>query len=247
MNYLILIVIALISFGIYRFFKAWGKKVSEERERERKIIEQQIDVRVYDYADSDGVTLLMKCLMYNFEDLTNKLFEKSINVNKANHHRETAIYYAIQFSRWEAFNQLISLGANLEFKNLNGETPLWYAAQKSDYRYLEKLLEKDISIDIPDNRYGLTPIFVAVKNRNVQNIRLLYHAGANINHKANEGNLIKLIDHYIEPYYTGTSYETYETKELIRKIRADYNGKNYIPITYETYKQNYLDAYAPKE
>lgn len=247
MPYIILILILLIIYGLYRFIKAWGEKISEERAKERKIIEEHISIRVFNYADNEGVTLLMKCLMYNFEELTKKLLNSNIKIDKSNHHGETAIFYAIQFNRWEAFNKIISLGANLEQRNVNGETPVWYASQKSDSRYLEGLLEKEVLLDIPDKRYNLTPIFVAVKNRKVKNIRLLYQAGANIYHESKEGNLLKLIDHYIEPYYSGVSYETYETKEIIRKIRTDYNNKEFYPMNYETYKQNYLDAYAPKE
>ncbi|MEA1974232.1 MAG: ankyrin repeat domain-containing protein [Bacillota bacterium] len=247
MNYLIILFFTLIIYGIYRFLKAWNKKVKEEQLKERKLIEQQINIRVYDYADKNGVTLLMKCLIYNFTGLANQLLEKNIEIDKKDHHGDTAIFYAIRRGQFDIFTQLISLGASLNHKNIYSETPLWYAAQKSDYRYLETLLNHKISLDIPDNRYSLTPILVAVKNQQIENISRLFKHGANLNHESREGSIIELLNRFIEAYFSGKSYNTYEGKELIREIRASYHNVPYHPQSYEAYKKDYKETQHPKE
>ncbi|MEK7339502.1 MAG: ankyrin repeat domain-containing protein, partial [Verrucomicrobiota bacterium] len=71
----------------------------------------------------------------------------------------------------------------LHLPNHRGETPLHLAASKGDIEMMEKLMEKlpKEELNAMDQK-GRTPIFSAIENRQVEALRLLMEASADLNH-----------------------------------------------------------------
>jgi len=105
----------------------------------------------------------------------------------------TPLHWAIYKQKYEAFSLLLELGAKPD------ALVIWYednvverwasameiAAMLEAPRYLRRLLDAGASADMKITPLGATPLFIAIRNRRLQNVDILLGAGADINFRSN--------------------------------------------------------------
>lgn len=128
-------------------------------------------------------TLLHLALSKDLDILKTLLeFRRSINIDAPNAYGFTALHLAATRSDTKHLQLLIKAGANLNVQTPNGQTPLHIAAEKAEaighLRFL--LAQPDIELDSICQGRG-SPLFIASRGLNVEGVRALLDAGANVN------------------------------------------------------------------
>jgi ankyrin repeat protein len=81
----------------------------------------------------------------------------------------------------------VLFGVSLFGADPDGTTALHHAAHNQDVAAVRKLLAADKTSADVENRYGVTPLRLAVETGNLEIVNLLMAAGANVNHVLPEG------------------------------------------------------------
>jgi ankyrin repeat protein len=102
--------------------------------------------------------------------------------------------------------------------SLNKSNLIEISGNLEDAEYLIDYYNKDENIDIKDD-HGFTPLLAAVKNKKIENVKILLLRGADINCKCHEGNSsldyaiynldIKMIELLLENNIKRTGYNNY--------------------------------------
>lgn len=148
-----------------------------------------VDVRLFEdteawalakAADEEDVKAMEEIILEN-KDLLN--FKEPT-------YRQTLLMWAVRAEKYKATQKLLELGADPNIcSEYNGDNALMFAADNwEDIRYLKLLLSYGAN---PNDSSGkaytqITPLMVAVGNSNLENVKLLVEAGANINYRSEE-------------------------------------------------------------
>ena len=100
------------------------------------------------------------------------------NVNeKLSIYERSPIFFAIEHKQYDIFNYLILLGADLNFRDKDEVTPLIYCAIISCFDYAKYLITygADINLALSGNQ---TALYFAVKNNDLEMVKLLLNSGA---------------------------------------------------------------------
>ncbi len=87
---------------------------------------EQINQKGADITDANGFTPLMYCVQNGREKMIDFLLKKGIDVNKVNNIGNTALFYAVFYSKnkTEIIEKLLKKGSDMNIANIKGITPL---------------------------------------------------------------------------------------------------------------------------
>ncbi len=137
---------------------------------------------------NDGDTPLHWATFCNIPDspgIIEYLLEQGANVNERNFEGTTPLHFAAKRCSWEnedvtILDSLLKSGRfNVDDRNYSGFTPLHYAAESGLDEACAHLLDAGADIDAVCNN-GLSPIYLAVRMRQVEAVELLLNRGAKI-------------------------------------------------------------------
>ena len=113
------------------------------------------------------------------------LLKKKIDVNAPQANGATALHWAAYRSDAESAAALIRAGANINLTNNYGVTALAIAAQQGNPAVLDLLLKAGANPNDPVNfvNAGETPLMTAARSANVDAVKALARAGADVNAK----------------------------------------------------------------
>jgi ankyrin repeat protein len=113
------------------------------------------------------------------------LLKKKIDVNAQQANGATALHWAAYRRDAESTAALIRAGANINLSNNYGVTPLALAAQQGSQAVLDLLLKAGANPNDPVNfvNAGETPLMSAARSANVDAVKALARAGADVNAK----------------------------------------------------------------
>lgn len=221
------LIVIIIIFGVI-IFRKWTTIEHEKRTSTYQEIKEAMKISEYDAVDQFGRSLLMQAIKNDFDEIINILIEKPINLEKSDEKEETALFYAVRYNKIDCLKQLIRKGVQINHKNIDGITALWYAAQKSDSMYAKILIDAGVSLDDQDQEFSLSPIMVAIKNKHFNTMKVLYEAGADLTLQSKEGDIEKLLDHYMVPSLKASGRKAYVIQEVIRRIKSEINNETFV-------------------
>lgn len=163
-----------------------------------------VDEREYDPTtnNNSGWTALFYAVNNNNYELAKFLVEKGADVNK-NEPRGTILMNAAGSGNEQLFDLVLNAGATLNNQDAKfGMNELSYAVIGANKKIVEKLIEKGVKIDVPDNA-GKTPLILATEQGNIDLVDLLLAKGASptLRDKENEDILVKAIKKKDEPMF----------------------------------------------
>jgi len=140
------------------------------------------------------------------------LLERDVNINAADDHGRTALHRAAFVGDPESVTLLLGKGATPDLRDKTETTPFGYAIRRRNIAVIKILLDAGVGVqlapsglgindtplvkmllanDVPPNTplgSGETPLVAQVHNRNAAAITALVHAGADVNHRDEQGN-----------------------------------------------------------
>lgn len=129
---------------------------------------------------------------------------------------------------------ILDLGANINAKDLQNKTKLWHACDKCDYDMVEFLIKQpNIDLETRAGEHNYTPIMAAY---DLDIIKLLKEAGANINAVDNEGNsviMINSVNENVVRYLFSCGVDLSIKNENNETIYDLVEDKNYITSSYD--------------
>ena len=169
--------------------------------------------------DNNGQTALHEIIQHtgviNYNERTGAEIVKALvkagaNVNLQNNYGATPLMYAAKYYEYyyegkyfhheansEVINVLINAGAKINLKDNFGDTALMYVANSElenpeVLKTIKNLLRAGAksSINAKENEDGKTALMYAASQGNIEIVKLLINAGANINVKDNYGNTV---------------------------------------------------------
>ncbi|KAL4919526.1 ankyrin repeat-containing domain protein [Aspergillus aurantiobrunneus] len=139
--------------------------------------------------NGDGLTVLNAAVVEEKPEVVKLLLDRKVDIN----HRDRADWSPIHDAsaycpNAEIVRLLADAGANLTETAANSQSPLHLAASKPRPDIVAVLLEFRGTLDIEQrNGSGETPLIKAVMSGNMECIRRLLHAGADINAQCSDG------------------------------------------------------------
>jgi N-acyl-D-amino-acid deacylase len=150
------------------------------REGDLKVLRAQLDAGVdVNARDADDNTPLLLAAVYAGPECVELLLKKGADVNARNKLGVTPLHRAA--TKYEKAKLLIDAGADVKVKTKSGRTVLTLAARKYGNSKTVKLL-LDKGADAKErNFFGITPIQVAAACGDLDSVKLLVEAGADVN------------------------------------------------------------------
>ncbi len=143
------------------------------------LLEAGADVNVGDKA---GQTPLIIAAEKSNLDMVKALLDAKADVKATDHIGGTALLWAAgRAKNPEVLTVLIDAGSDVNVKDTNGWTPLHWAAAIGDPKNVELLISKKVDVNIPDQLSKDTPLMRAVRTGNVESVRAILGAGADVN------------------------------------------------------------------
>jgi ankyrin repeat protein len=117
------------------------------------------------------------------------LIKNGVDINHRDFEGNTVLHEVCRRGFFKTVKFLVKLGANIKIKNNFGLSPVYFSKNKKilDFMIKNKAKIESTNVNKSDN-YGNTPIFYAVKNNNINLVRMLINKGACINVVNKDGN-----------------------------------------------------------
>ncbi|ORX46187.1 ankyrin [Piromyces finnis] len=134
-------------------------------------------------------TPFMKVCNTMNQDMIKCLVEGGIDINKIYSWGDTALTYAISFSKsLKLVEYLVDLGADVNKPNDDGDTPLLSAIHEKNLSIVKYLIDQGADPNLKDGQ-GETPLITAIqiKNIDISIIHYLIEHGADVNGKGIKG------------------------------------------------------------
>jgi ankyrin repeat protein len=137
-----------------------------------------------------GANLNLRCGKYSFNlllfavkednpEMLSFLLKKGLNANSKTNKNESALHLAVDTRNEKIINILIDAGAKLEYQGkYPSKTPLGYAVWKDEEIATKTLINRGANVN-STNKYGETPLIIAIEHQNLTIIKLLVENGAN--------------------------------------------------------------------
>jgi ankyrin repeat protein len=155
-----------------------------------------------------GETPLQTAIYYQRIDILKYLIANKVSPNEMDWTGKSALYKACYSDNDQIINILIDAGADMEYYGYFDNTPLMEAANSGKYISAQTLINRKANVNFK-NKYGETPLVLAVKKNDLPMIKLLVESGAktNITFKsktlvefAQEGNAPPMIIEYLKKH-----------------------------------------------
>lgn len=128
-------------------------------------------------ADNDGYTPLHLAALYGFDAILDLLLESGSPIDIRSTRGETSLLLAVEANQVDASKKLLQCGASVHLADEGKWTPLHVAR---DLKIAGLLLKSGADIDCLTSRL-VTPLHIAISNRNLEGVKFLLGQGANAN------------------------------------------------------------------
>ena len=111
-----------------------------------------------------------------------RFLDKGDDINMLDSQGNNALMIAVLNKQRESVRTLIKRDANVNLRNQDGKSALWYAVDSGDLPITKLLLDAGAEVNVQDNEFGQTPIFIAAQKNYTDLVSLLvaHRADANI-------------------------------------------------------------------
>eukprot|EP01102_Stenamoeba_stenopodia_P017564 TRINITY_DN631_c0_g1_i2.p1 TRINITY_DN631_c0_g1~~TRINITY_DN631_c0_g1_i2.p1 ORF type:complete len:564 (-),score=118.21 TRINITY_DN631_c0_g1_i2:179-1870(-) len=194
-----------------------------------------IDLSLY---DAKSTPPLHFAVSEERQDCFDLLLQAGVDINEVEgHFGQTALHFAVAYSKPLFVQKLIEKGANLEAKDFQGKTPLRLGCERcytsEKIRCIKLLLEHGADVDTIDNA-GNNPILNLVQAGNYPCVSLLVKHGAGVN---------MADDHGRTPLFYAVNGEDFQTVELLLQSgNANPNQKDndgFVPLHEAVCQESY--------
>lgn len=230
--YVVMGILLIIIFLIFKGIKALNKKAEKALEEEKQKIIYEIEFGNLNSYDENGYTLLIRAIHYNFYDLVEKLIKKGADVNFKSSSGAYPIHYAVITGNINILKILYENGANLNVKDNMGVTPLWIAARYDRDKIAKFLLENGANIDEIDSE-GYTALMITARQGNYSTFWVLMDYGANIFIKSKTGETAyDISEKYLASNLGAISEQNFYKEEIVRELSSLMKGREYTRKEY---------------
>lgn len=148
----------------------------------------QLDIHKKYPCDPDCLSIIMSLLQVAIQkkcsiEIIEFLLLKGSNINYQTNTGYTAVHYAVLF--WDSENiieLLLNYGADVNIKNNNHDMPLHLATMYNRNITIIKLLLGPLGLNVNAiNNAQKTPFYYALRNDNIEIIKLMIQKGTNVN------------------------------------------------------------------
>ncbi|MDQ7839250.1 MAG: ankyrin repeat domain-containing protein [Thermodesulfobacteriota bacterium] len=177
------------------------------------------DKNLVNLRNREGETPIFAAVSSGNEEMVELLILNGADINvKEQQAGTTPLYWATRLENTGIIDLLLSCGANINEKigMPDREQPIikMILERKRNLKSIPLLLSQGAEINMTD-RFGITPLHVAVENGNYETIKMLIDYGANINAKTIRGET---------PFDRAFSYENVSAMLLLLKNGAECNN-----------------------
>jgi len=139
----------------------------------------------------NGQNMLMIAAHYSEPEMIILLLNNGIDINAEDFNGETALIKAIKANKLDNIITLINKGANINIKTKNNETILdikrMYVTNPEITKILERLFDVPAIFEIEEILPSDTPLIIASKNSNINEVKKLIRSGVDINQTNSNG------------------------------------------------------------
>eukprot|EP01080_Neovahlkampfia_damariscottae_P000843 gene843-9092_t len=167
-------------------------------------------------VDNDGWTPLFFASIIGNPLIIKLLIDNGADINRIDLAKRTPLHMMAKSGKSDAILFLLSQkGLNVNPQTTFGYTPLFLGVKSSEV-VKALLTSNDIDIDLPDHK-GHTPLQFAIQKNEIDSIKYLVNAGANLNSKDSNG---------FTPLHFAISTKKEDIALLLIKLGADIKAKD---------------------
>ena len=161
-------------------------------------------------SDSDGDTALHEAAGVGHIEIVRALLEAGAgaDVRKLDKYDDSPLSNACKGKHFEVFRALVEAGGDVNKLDSGGFTALHHASEyglTEGVRYL--CVERGADVNKSTTGWGNTPLTLASRNGNVEAVRVLLEAGADVNKRDSEGRTPLYIALVAEFWYPEQRYQ----------------------------------------
>jgi serine/threonine-protein phosphatase 6 regulatory ankyrin repeat subunit B len=149
------------------------------KRNEARVVSKLLDMGAQaDQKTTEGYTLADTAIYSGEPEILSALLDKGAKVDK-----DFGVLWAIRDGKGKAVSALLAHGANPNVMSANGDPALWLAASAGETEAVQALIAYHASVDFPNKAQSTTPLAIASHTGQLDAVKLLLAAGANIEAK----------------------------------------------------------------
>lgn len=133
--------------------------------------------------NKSGDTPLHNAAYCGHADIVNLLIKNGADINAKENQGVAPLHWAVSQGNQPAADALLRNGADVNITDNSNKTPLHYACIRDNESVVLSLVKHNANVNIQCEVNNWTPIFFAVRNKNLKIVKLLLEKGADINKK----------------------------------------------------------------
>ncbi len=175
----------------------------------KKILIITIVINIFLLTSCASVFFYRNAELGNVDKLKSLLAKNTININKPDYKKDTALLIAIQKNKIDAVKFLLENGADPNYQRPDSITPLRSAIDNENEKIVALLLENGADVNI-DNANGWVPLMSAARSGNLSIVKMLIDKGANVYARTLNG---------YTPSAIALQYENFHIKDYLQSIQ----------------------------
>jgi hypothetical protein len=160
--------------------------------KERAFLEQVRKSLENNATAAEKAELLFEAVAQGYMYVAELLLEHGADINASDGWGQTPLFYAVDSNNEYLARLLIKNGVDVNVKDKENRTPLYYAFQPYSWPMIELLIDNKAKVD-PDDEYFYKEFKKAVKEGDVQLVRLLIRAGVDVTKEKGDGESLILL------------------------------------------------------